>query len=158
VNDVSDVIPLSPIDHVFTGRGAYPIEFVFAYGGRMDEGRLEESLRRTLALFPGVASRLVRLPDEAYGLEPADEGCVFEVATSPTRFADTTERHTLVDGVETVEGRPLARVRLTSSPRSSAARWCCPRRTGWTCGYAPEGAPSARLPKDLSAPEQRSRS
>jgi hypothetical protein len=26
------VIPLSPVDHVFTGVGAYPIEFAFAYG------------------------------------------------------------------------------------------------------------------------------
>jgi shikimate O-hydroxycinnamoyltransferase len=119
VNVVSGVIPLSPIDHVFTGRGAYPIEFVFAYGGPLDAGGLEDSLRRTLALFPAVASRLVRLPDDAYGLEPADDGCVFEVATAPTRFADTTDRHTLVDPVETVEGQPLARIRLTHTPGGS---------------------------------------
>jgi hypothetical protein len=110
---------LSPIDHVFTGRGAYPIEFVFAYAGPLDAGRLEEGLRRTLPHFPGVASRLVRLPDEAYGLEPADDGCVFEVATSPTRFADTADRHVLVGAVETVEGQPLARVRLTHTPDGS---------------------------------------
>jgi hypothetical protein len=29
-------LPLSPVDHVFTGIGAYPIEFIFAYGGRLD--------------------------------------------------------------------------------------------------------------------------
>jgi hypothetical protein len=110
---------LSPIDHVFTGQGAYPIEFVFAYGGPLDAVRLEGSLRRTLALFPGVANRLVRLPDEAYGLEPAEDGCVFEVATSPADFADITERHTLVGAVETVEGEPLARVRLTRTPTGS---------------------------------------
>lgn len=110
---------LSPIDHVFTGQGAYPIEFVFAYGPTLDAVRLEESLRRTLALFPGVAGRLVRLPDEAYGLEPDDDGCVFEVATSPADFADVTERHTLVAGVETAEGEPLARVRLTRTPTGS---------------------------------------
>ena len=72
-----NVIPLSPIDHVFTGRGAYPLEFVFAYGDLIDPDRLAESLRRTLALFPAVASRLVRVSDEAYGLEPADDGCAF---------------------------------------------------------------------------------
>jgi hypothetical protein len=113
------VIRLSPIDHVFTGRGAYPLEFVFAYGGPLDAGRLEDSLRRTLALFPAVASRLVRLSDEAYGLEPTDDGCVFDVATSPTRFSDITNRHALVDAVETVEGRPLARIRLTHTPEGS---------------------------------------
>jgi len=110
---------LSPIDHVFTGRGAYPIEFVFAYGGPLDAGRLEDTLRRTLPLFPAVASRLVRRSDEGYGLEPADDGCVFEVATSPTRFADATDRRAFVDAVETVEGRPLARIRLTHTPDGS---------------------------------------
>jgi len=110
---------LSPIDHVFTGRGAYPIEFVFAYGGPLDASRLEDSLRRTLPLFPAVASRLVRLPDEAYGLEPDGDGCVFEVATSPTRFADATDRHGLVGAVETFEDQPLARIRLTHTPDGS---------------------------------------
>ena len=55
------LIPLSPIDYVFTGRGAYPIEFVFAYDGAIDAGRLEESLRRALEAFPPGSSRFVRL-------------------------------------------------------------------------------------------------
>jgi hypothetical protein len=116
---VADTIRLSPIDHVFTGVGAYPIEFVFAYRGRIDTDRLAESLRRTIALFPAVATRLARLPDEAYGLEPAGDGCVFEVAVSPMPFADTAERHKFVDAVETIEGEPLARVRLTHTPDGS---------------------------------------
>jgi hypothetical protein len=113
------VIALSPIDHVFTGVGAYPIEFVFAYGGRIDPDRLAASLRRTIALFPAIATRLVRLSGEAYGLEPTDDGCVFEVAASPTRFADAGERHAFVGAVETVEGEPLTRVRLTHTPDGS---------------------------------------
>ena len=117
MNGVSGVIPLSPIDHVFTGRGAYPIEFVFAYGGRMDEGRLEESLRRTFSFFPAAGSRLVR-SGETFGLEPADGGWEFGVATSSDAFADA-DRHALVDAVETVEGRPLLRVRLTHTPAGS---------------------------------------
>ncbi len=112
------VIPLSPVDHVFTGVGAYPIEFVFAYGGRLDPRRLRDGLERTLALFPGVASRLVRLPGESHGLEPAADGCVFEVASSKASFADADPR-VFVDGVETVEGQPLARVRLTHTPDGS---------------------------------------
>jgi len=112
------VIPLSPVDHVFTGVGAYPIEFVFAYGGRLDPERLRDSLQRTLALFPGVASRLVRLPGEGYGLAPASGGCVFEVASSRASFADADPR-VFVDAVETVEGQPLARVRLTHTPDGS---------------------------------------
>ena len=117
MNGVSGVIPLSPIDHVFTGVGAYPIEFVFAYAGRLDERRLEESLRRTLSLFPAAGSRLVR-SDETLGLEPADDGWEFGVATSSDAFVDA-DRHALVDAVETVEGRPLARIRLTHAPGGS---------------------------------------
>ena len=40
--------PLSPIDHIFTGVGSYPIEFLFAYDGLIDEGRLLRTLEETL--------------------------------------------------------------------------------------------------------------
>jgi hypothetical protein len=113
------VIDLSPIDHVFTGRGAYPLEFVFAYGGPVDADRLAESLRRTLALFPPAGSRLVRTSGEAYGLAPAAEGCAFEAATSSTPFADAPGRHRFVAPVETALGQPLARIRLTRTPDGS---------------------------------------
>jgi len=112
------VIPLSPVDHVFTGARACPIELVFAYGGPMDTGRLRESLERTLALFPPVASRLVRLAGEAYGLEHSEDGCVFEVASSRDVLSEA-EPHAFVDPLETVEGPPLARVRLTRTPNGS---------------------------------------
>lgn len=112
------MIPLSPIDHVFTGAGAYPLEFVFAYPGAIDAGRLAESLRATLALFPAVSSRLVR-QDGAWALEPTPEGCRFETAASPLRFADAPSRATFVDPVETLEGEPLARFRLTRTPEGS---------------------------------------
>ena len=113
------MIPLSPIDHVFTGRGAYPLEFVFAYGGPMDAERLAQSLRRTLALFPAAGSRLVRLPDDSYGLEPGGDGCAFEVGTSAGGFAGTVDRHAFVDPVETLRGQPLARIRLTHTAEGS---------------------------------------
>ena len=112
------VFPLSPIDHVFTGRGAYPIEFVFAYGGRMDAERLAESLRRTLAIFPAAGSRLVRT-GEAYGLEPGPDGWTFAVGSTTATFAECGARHAFVDPVETVEGRPLARFRLTHTRDAS---------------------------------------
>ena len=113
------MIRLSPVDHVFTGRGAYPLEFVFAYGGPLDAERLADSLERTLALFPGAGSRLVRLDGEAYALEPSPDGCSFEVGTSGTGFADAADRHAFVDPVETIEGPPLARFRLTHAPGGS---------------------------------------
>jgi len=104
---------------VFTGRGAYPLEFVFAYGASLDVERLSSSLRQTLALFPAVGSRLVLLPGGAYGLEPSKDGCSFEVATSGATLADSAERCAFVAPVETVPGQPLARVRLTRTPGGS---------------------------------------
>jgi hypothetical protein len=113
---MNGVIPLSPIDHVFTGVGSYPIEFVFAYPGAIDADRLAESLRSVLALFPAVSSRLVRLPGDVYGLEPTPDGCVFETATADATF---TSAAALAAPVETIEGQPLARVRLTRTPEGS---------------------------------------
>ena len=115
---MTHALPLSPIDLVFTGRGAYPLEFVFAYGGRVDADRLAGSLRRTLELFPHVGSRLVRLGG-TFALQPSPDGCTFEAAASAVDFDDVADRHALVDPVETVEGQPLARVRLTDTPGGS---------------------------------------
>jgi len=112
-------IPLSPIDHVFTGRGSYPLEFVFAYDRPIDPGRLRESLRLALGGFPAVSSRLVRRGDGRLALAPTEDGCVFEVASCPTSFAETPARAVFVAPVETVEGAPLARVRLTRTPAGS---------------------------------------
>jgi len=111
-------LPLTPIDHVFTGRGAYPLEFVFAYGGRIDPQRLEASLRRVLDSFPAASSRLVRSGGR-YGLEPSEEGCVFEVADSAGGFDADAPRTRFVAPVETQEGEPLTRVRLTQTPSGS---------------------------------------
>ena len=110
------LIPLSPIDHVFTGRGAYPIEFVFAYAGTMDAGRLEESLRRALDAFPPVSSRFVRAAGNALAFEPHEGGCVFRVAESATDFEETERRTVFLDPVDGREGEPLARVLLTRTP------------------------------------------
>jgi len=110
------LVPLSPIDHVFTGRGAYPIEFVFAYAGRIDAGRLEESLRRAVEAFPPVGSRFARLPGGTLAFEPYGGGCPFRVAASATDFETTEKRTAFLDPVDGREGEPLARVLLTTTP------------------------------------------
>jgi hypothetical protein len=111
--------PLSPIDHIFTGQGSYPIEFVFSYAGEVDADRLLESLERIVEVFKPAASRLVRLPDGALGLSPARDGLVFSTADSEVAFDETRDRARFIDPVETVEGEPLTRVRLTRTPQGS---------------------------------------
>lgn len=110
-------IPLSPIDHVFTGAGAYPLEFVFAYARRIAPERLADSLRAVLASFPAAASRLARRGDR-YVLEPSADACVLEVVDSPSTFEESP-RGALVARVETLEGEPLTRLRLTQTPAGS---------------------------------------
>jgi len=111
------LIPLSPIDHVFTGRGAYPIEFVFAYDGAIDAGRLEESLRKAIEAFPPVGSRFVPLDGASLAFEPYDGGCVFSTAASPTEWAATERKDVFLDPVSGKEGEPLGRALLTRTPK-----------------------------------------
>ena len=111
-------LPLSAIDHVFTGRGAYPLEFVFAFDGAIDAGRLEEALRRAIDAFPAASSRLVRGRGR-YGLETGPLGCVLEVAASEVGFDDAPDRARFVAPVEAREGEPLTRLRLTRTPSGS---------------------------------------
>jgi shikimate O-hydroxycinnamoyltransferase len=113
------LVPLSPVDHIFTGRGAYPIEFVFAYAGAIDARRLEESLRRALEAFPPVSSRLARISATSFAFEPYEGGCTFRVADSAVSFADAVRRSAFLDPVGNREGEPLARVLLTRTPGGS---------------------------------------
>jgi omega-hydroxypalmitate O-feruloyl transferase len=111
-------IPLSPIDHVFTGRGSYPIEFVFSYDGELDEARLRQSLAQAVEVFPPASSRLVRR-DGAFGLEPSPDGLAFSTAESEIGFLAADDRTLFLDPVATFEGEPLTRVRLTRTPQGS---------------------------------------
>lgn len=112
-------IPLSPIDHVFTGVGSYPIEFVFAFGSQLDKERLRASLEKTLDYFPPLRSRLVRMAERAFSFQPGADGLSFVTAESEATFADTQDFSGFIDSVQTVEGEPLTRVRLTHTPAGS---------------------------------------
>ncbi len=111
-------LQLSAIDHVFTGRGAYPLEFVFSYAGAIDAGRLEAALRRAVEAFPAASSRLVRAGGR-YALETGPSGCVLEATASAAGFDDAPDRTRFVAPVETREGEPLTRLRLTRTPSGS---------------------------------------
>jgi shikimate O-hydroxycinnamoyltransferase len=115
----SKLLPLSSIDHVFTGVGAYEIGFVFAYQDAIDPDHLRSSLERTLEAFWPLRSKLVRLSDHAYALEPADSGLAFETARSSTTLETTNDVTAFVDSVQTVEGEPMTRIKLTQTPQGS---------------------------------------
>jgi shikimate O-hydroxycinnamoyltransferase len=115
----SSRIPLTPIDHIFTGRGAYPIEFVFAYRRAIDPERLRSSFRAILEQFPPASSKLLPVSDHSYAFEPAEDGARLETLDADATFDDASRRREFLDPVDSVPGEPLTRVRLTRTPRGS---------------------------------------
>jgi shikimate O-hydroxycinnamoyltransferase len=110
-------IPLSPIDHIFTGSGAYPIEFIFAYDGHIDPDRLQSSLRATLKSFAPLSSRLCRLSEQTYGLKLTDEGLVFQTSTTSIDYQEANDYSDYLDSAQSLEGEALTRIKLTQAPR-----------------------------------------
>jgi len=116
---MNNTIPLSPIDHIFTGTGSYPIEFVFAYGGKIDADKLKNSLEKVLVYFPPVSST-IRLDGEGkFVFEPLEKGYSLEVKELDTDFDQTEKREIFLDPVKTVESEILTRIRLTNTPNGS---------------------------------------
>lgn len=112
-------IPLSPIDHVFTGVGSYPIEFVFAYQETLNTERMQSSLNKVLGYFPPPQCHLVKISEHSLGLTPAPDGLILQVTDSQTTFDEANDRSVFLDPVHSVEGEPLARIRLTHTPQGS---------------------------------------
>ena len=112
-------IPLTPIDHIFTGAGSYPIEFVFTYNAIIDEEKLRTSLEETLNYFPPAKSTLKIDADGKYVFVPLEKGYSLDVIKSPVNFEDTEKRDQFIDPVKSLEGEVLTRVRLTQTPNGS---------------------------------------
>ena len=112
-------IPLSPIDHIFTGKGSYPIQFAFAYPGTISAGQLQISLAEALKYFPPLKSRLVKISDHSFGLAPTTGGLSFQVVDSPMTFQDAEDCSVFLDPVHSIEGEPLTKIRLTHTPEGS---------------------------------------
>lgn len=110
---------LSPIDYVFTGVGSYPITFAFAYAGALDPSRVRGSLDETLAHFPLLRSKLIRVAGDAFAFSPAEDGLSFEMARSGQSFADAGDLDGFVNPVVSSEGQPLTRIKLTQTPAGS---------------------------------------
>lgn len=112
-------LPLSPVDHVFTGIGSYAIEFAFAYQEALDPTRLHKSLEQTLEHFWPLRSKLTRISEHSYGFQPADDGLVFQTSRSSEIFEEADDVSNFVDPVYSVEGEPLTRIKLTQTPHGS---------------------------------------
>ena len=85
-------IPLSPIDHIFTGAGSYPIEFVFAYKEQIDAERLLNSLRQVLASFQPAKSQITN-DNGRFFFKETEPGFSFEVVESELSFEETFSQY-----------------------------------------------------------------
>ena len=119
MEDVVRTLALSPVDHVFTGPGSYPISFAIAYDRILDPARLQRSLKKALRDFWPLRARLTRLSSHAYAFRPDDDGLLFEVVNSPDAFADSADCGRYVSPVDSVLGKPLTKIRLTQTPKGS---------------------------------------
>lgn len=112
-------IPLTPIDHIFTGVGSYPIEFVFAYENKIDPDRLLTSLNQAIGHFPAVGSKLIETTESTYALRSSDDGMHFQASESSATFGDPNARYGFLDPVNSIVGEPLTRVKLSQTPEGS---------------------------------------
>jgi shikimate O-hydroxycinnamoyltransferase len=112
-------IPLTPVDHIFTGAGSHPVTFALAYEDAIDPAFLRRSLDDVLEHFPLLRSKLTRISEHAYGFQLADDGLSFETMTSSEAFEDAEDFRRFVSPVNSVEGEPLTRIKLTQTPRGS---------------------------------------
>jgi len=113
------IIPLSSIDHIFTGIGSYPIEFIFSYNRILDENSLRSSLEEIIKKFPTVSSKLIKISEQAYAFELSSEGLIFDVITSDLSFEENTNKYKYINPVDTLEGNPLTKIRITHTPKGS---------------------------------------
>lgn len=113
------VLPLSPVDHVFTGPGSYAISCALAYDDSLDPERLQSSLEEALRVFWPLRSKLTTVSPHSYGFLPSDDGLIFETVRSTDPFAESRPMAFYVGPVQSVEGEPLTKIRLTHTPAGS---------------------------------------
>jgi shikimate O-hydroxycinnamoyltransferase len=119
MEDNMRVLPLSPVDHIFTGPNSYAISFALAYNDRLDPACLRNSLEETLQSFWPLRSKLIKTSSHSYGFQPTDDGLVFEIASSSDAFSESQDIDVYVSLVDSIPGEPLTKIRLTQTSKGS---------------------------------------
>jgi hypothetical protein len=117
-------VRLSPVDHIFTGSGSYPVEFVLRFGQRLDSGPLNQALKKVLPIFWPIAGRLA--PQDKNSFQVRWDGGIPEIEVidcANQNFPDQRDPQKLLAlsiPVESVEGKPLCGFRLYQFRNESA--------------------------------------
>ena len=113
------VLPLSPIEYVFTGVGSQPITFVFHFSRRIHASALKKSLDKVLDAFPVLRSQLERTSDFEYKYVLCEGGCTFEEVETEQPFEKTDKATDYITPVQSLAGCPLTKIKLTQTPNGS---------------------------------------
>jgi hypothetical protein len=111
---------LSPVDHVFTGQGAYPINFLFFFKEKIAAEKLKDSLEKTLALFTPAASRLVEENKTLFFKEEVRYGWNFQKALKSPDMSKLSEMGSLLKSSKSVVNENLLEVTLTHFDEGSS--------------------------------------
>jgi hypothetical protein len=115
-------IPLSPIDNLFLGPHAYPIEMSFSFPVRLDVAHLQSALDKLCAAWPPLTGRVAMTDKEAW-IEPGKSSLVIEAEESRNlpREDELKSLQAMTTGFRTDPGEPLLRIRILNSDNRS---WC----------------------------------
>lgn len=114
------LLPLSPVDYIFTGPESYAISFVLAYDRVLDPAKLKSSLEEVLQSFWPLRTTLVPVSEESYAFQPTRDGLWFQISKSPDVFDEAKDIETYVNPVVSLPGEPLTSIQLTETPEGSA--------------------------------------
>jgi NRPS condensation-like uncharacterized protein len=117
-DSLKNPLSLLPIDYVFIGNGAYPIEFVFFFDYQIDDARFKTALDKVLRQYYLLCSKLKKVSLSEYQLEPADDGFVFECVNATTAGFSSSP-YIYLNSVNTVENEPLGKIKLTKTAEGS---------------------------------------
>lgn len=111
---------LSPVDHVFTGRGAYPINFLFFFKEKIDAEKLKASLEKALVVFKPAASRLIEENKTLLFGETFSYGWNFQKASMSPDMNKLSEMDNLLKSSKSVANENLLEVTLTHFDEGSS--------------------------------------
>ncbi|MEY4581810.1 MAG: hypothetical protein RL701_6513 [Pseudomonadota bacterium] len=113
------LMPLAPVDYVFTGHMSCPVTFAFEYSEILDAKRLQTSLDLLVGYIPWLGGRLSAHLDGSLAYELTDRPRVLiEVVNSQSSLNELADDDA-VRRVHAFDREPLVNARLTQTPRGS---------------------------------------
>lgn len=112
-------ISLGPVDYVFTGTASQPITFAFFYSNSFNNKKFIDSVQETLAHFPILKSKLIKISDSDYEYHISEDGITIEVVDTDLNFDENTGIEKFIVPVLSNVGEPLTKIKLINTANGS---------------------------------------